>query len=209
MEGWSKTGFGVLMLVVLFAGMFLFVRPQCMGAEPAANLVWEGDVFSSGVPVVSSVLEAGKSFIIQVHEIWFYNYDGNLAADAMYYTTDPGDSWDWRSYSALAGSHSFLQVDGNDVNWGPFSNGDSGHRYAIAYNGTGVGVSFRIVDWLDSDYANNVCHIHVLIYLATTVGGYIADYGVSDGFLGLLVFVVAFGVVVAGSVVVFRGKLEK
>lgn len=209
MKSWSRTGFSVLSLIVLFAGMFLFVRPQCMGAEPMSNSVWEGDVFSSGVPVVSSVLEAGKSFVIQVAEIWFYDYDANLAADAMYYTASPSDSWDWPSYSALAGNHSFLQIDGNDVNWGPFSNGGSGHKYAIAYNGTGAALSFRIVDWVDSNYANNVCHIHVSIYSSTTVGGYILDYGVSDGFVGLLVFVAASGVVVVGPVVVFLGRRKK
>jgi hypothetical protein len=208
MSGSRKT-LVVLALVMFAVGAVGFSRVQLVRAAPVQGFVWEGDVYSSGTSVVSPVLEAGTSYVIQVQEIWFYDYANNLAADAMFYTTDPGDSWDWQSHNALAGNHSFLQIDSGDVNWGPFSNGDTGHKYAIAYIGNGVAINFRIVDWLDSNYVNNECHIHVKIYLATTVGGYIADYGVSNVYLAWMFGAVAFGVVVAGSIVAYCRRMKK
>jgi hypothetical protein len=197
------------MLVMFAVGAVGFARVQLVRAVPVQGFVWESDVFSSGVSVVSPVLEAGTSYVVQVQEIWFYDYDNNFAADAMYYTTDASDSWDWLNHIALSNGHSFLQIDGNDVNWGAFSNGDTGHKYTIAYTGGGAALTFRIWDSCDLDYGNNVCHIHVLIYSETTVGGYIVDYGVSNVYLAWMFGAVAFGVVVAGSVVACCGRMKK
>jgi len=205
----SRKTLVVLALVMFAVGVAGFARVQLVRAAPVQGFVWEGDVYSSGTSVVSPVLEAGTSYVIQAQEIWFYDYDNNLAADAMYYTTDPGDSWDWQSHSALVDNHSFLQIDANDVNWGAFSNGDTGHKYTIVYTGGGAALTFGIVDWRDLDYANNVCHIHVLIYSETTVGGYIVDYGVSNAYLAWMFGAVALGVVVAGSVVAYCRRMKK
>jgi hypothetical protein len=197
------------MLVMFAVGAAGFARVQLVRAPSVHGFVWEGDVFSSGVSVVSPVLEAGTPYIIQAQEIWFYDYANNFAADAMFYTTDPSDSWDWQSHNALPNGHSFLQIDGNDVNWGAFSNGDTGHKYTIVYTGGGTALTFRIWDWRDLDSANNVCHIHVLIYSETTVGGYIVDYGVSNVYWAWMFGAVAFGVVVAGSVVAYCRRMKK
>jgi len=205
----SRKTLVVLMLVMFAVGAVGFARVQLVRAVPVQGFVWESDVFSSGTSVVSPVLEAGTSYVIQAQEIWFYDYDNNFAADAMYYTTNASDSWDWQSHNALPNGHSFLQIDSNDVNWGAFSNGDTGHKYTIAYTGGGAALTFRIVDGCDLDYANNVCHIHVLIYSATTVGGYIADYGVSNVYLAWMFGAVAFGVVVAGSVLAYCRRMKK
>ncbi|MEM3765645.1 MAG: hypothetical protein QXU46_01305 [Candidatus Bathyarchaeia archaeon] len=57
-----------------------------------------------------------------------------------------------------------MQINGEDVNWGDFSNGDTGHAYSIYFIGTGSTITFRIVDWIDEDYTNNECHLPVEIY---------------------------------------------
>jgi len=58
----------------------------------ADTLVWQGQVFSSGADVVSLVLNAGSNYRIEAVGTWWYNYAGNLAADAMFYTTDFSNS---------------------------------------------------------------------------------------------------------------------
>ncbi len=116
-----------------------------------------------GSSVTSPVLEAGKIYVIEVSEIFWYNASASLAADAMYYTTDASNSWDWTN-SNTADGHSFLQINGNDVNWGDFSNGTTVHTYAIIYVGQGNALSFEIVDWMDDNYDNNYCHLPITIY---------------------------------------------
>ena len=142
------------------------------------SLVWEGSVYSSGVEVIGPVLTSGTQYVIVAKNTWWYKYiPYNLAADAMYYTTDPLNTINWSNYFPAPGGHSFLQIDNDDVDWGPFSNGDTGHTYTIGRTGNGAPVSFRIRDWNDSSYENNVCHIDVYIYVDVTVGGRIADWG--------------------------------
>jgi len=138
-------------------------------------LIWEAEVLSSGAEVFSPVLVSGTQYTIEAMGMWWYNYTYNLAADAQYYTTDPSDSWDWGNNLPAPAGHSFLQIDGSDVNWGPFSNGDTGHSYMIAYVGAGSTVAFRVVDWIDGDYTNNICRLAVRIYLDITIGGYVVD----------------------------------
>jgi len=140
------------------------------------SLVWEGSVYSSGVEVIGPVLTSGTQYVIVAKNTWWYKYiPYNLAADAMYYTTDPSDNIFWGNHFPAPGGHSFLQIDNNDFDWGSFSNGDTGHTYTIGWTGSGAPVSFRIRDWNDSNYENNVCHIDVYIYVDVTVGGRIAD----------------------------------
>jgi hypothetical protein len=150
----------------------------------AAGLpVWEGDVFSSGAAVTSSILHAGQYYRIVANGTWWYNYmPDNLAADAQYYTTDFSSSWFWGNHSSAPGGHSFLQINGQDVNWGPYSPGDEypdgtyfGHIYTTYYTGEGAAITFRIVDWIDGNYTNNYAYIHVRIYSEIVVGGRIVD----------------------------------
>jgi hypothetical protein len=70
--------------------------------------------------------------------------------------------WDWVSYT-YAGQ-SFLQINGASIDWGPFSNGDTGHTYTIHYTGTGAPITFTIVDLIDEDYTNNRCHLPIEIW---------------------------------------------
>jgi hypothetical protein len=142
--------------------------------NPGENLVWEGDVYSSGVPVASPVLASGISYRIVASEMWFYDNSSWLAADAQYYTTSSIDTWEWLN-DYRPGSHSFLQINGTDVDWGPFSNGDTNHTYSIYYNGAGAPITFAIVDWMDHNTGNNECHLHLKIYGEICVGGRVVD----------------------------------
>ncbi len=176
MESCLRKAFFVFCSVLLVAGLSLVVVVPVGASE---LLVWEGDVYSSGVPVTSSPLSAGTSYRFVASEVWFYDDPHNLAADAQYYTTSGADSWDWLN-SQRPDGHSFLQVNELDVDWGAFSNGDSNHTYSLYYAGAGAAVAFRIFDWVDQNVGNNVCHVHVRIFEEVTVGGRVVDSGVPD-----------------------------
>jgi PKD repeat protein len=135
------------------------------------SLVWSGTAWSAtdmrvlyGSTVTSPVLEAGKIYVIEVSEIFWYNASANLAADAMYYSSDAANAWEWSDANLAPSGHSFLQINGNDVNWGDFSNGATLHTYSIIYVGQGTALTFQIVDWMDSNYDNNYCHLPITIY---------------------------------------------
>lgn len=192
--------------ILSVVGSMLFLSFLMVAVSPvAAAPIWQGQVYSSGDPVVSSVLENGKRYRIMVSEIFWYNKPENFAADAQYYTDDSSNSWNWGNHYPAPDGHSFLQIDGEDKNWGPFSNGNTGHLYSISYVGEGVALTFKIVDWVDLDYDNNDCHFEVRIYSEVTVGGYIAD---ADAPLGALCIVggVMLAAVLAGPVVRSRRK---
>lgn len=162
---------------VVFSLMLFAVSLPLLGATllgTTEHLVWHGDVYSSGVPVTSSVLEQGVSYRIEAEGMWFYDNPNSLAADAQYFTNSSLDTWDWLNHFQND-SHSFLHIDGQDVDWGPFSNGDTGHTYSLYYTGEDASIAFRIMDWMDQNTANNVCHLHVWIYTEVTVGGRIVD----------------------------------
>jgi hypothetical protein len=173
--------------------------------NPNNNLVWEGDVYSSGVPVASPVLAAGTSYRIVATEIWFYDNSSSLAADAQYYTNSSIDTWDWLNHYR-PGSHSFLQINGTDVDWGPFSNGDAGHTYSIYYNGAGAPITFAIVDWMDLNYGNNFCHLHLKIYSEITVGGRVVDSSPAGTVIVFTVGALLLASVAAVPVIVHRRK---
>ncbi|MCL5876297.1 MAG: PKD domain-containing protein [Candidatus Bathyarchaeota archaeon] len=139
------------------------------------SLFWSGTAWSAsdmralyGSNVTSPVLEADKIYYIEVSEIFWYNASASLAADAMYYTTDGSNSWDWSNYHVAPDGHSFLQMDGKDINWGAFSNGATLHTYSIIYVGQGKALTFEIVDWMDGNYDNNYCHLPITIYSVGT-----------------------------------------
>ena len=163
-----------IIATMLLAAALLLVPTYTVKA--ADQFLWSEWVYSAtGATVTSPVLEMGKTYRIVASEVFLYNQPANLAADAMYYTTDATNSWEWGNHFAAPGWHSFLQINGADVNWGPFSNGDTGHTYSITYTGRGRAINFRIVDWVDrtgcrSNYANNYCHLPVTIYLVENSG---------------------------------------
>jgi hypothetical protein len=163
----------VIFSLIMFSIVFLVIAALPVRADEV--LIWDKYVLSSGVEVTSPVLEYGKLYRIVADEVWWYNWDYNLAADAQYYTTDLSNSWDWVNHFHAPDGHSFLQINGQDVNWGPFSNGDTNHTYTIYYTGEGAALTFRIVDWMDGNYGNNYCKIRVRIYKSVTVGGYVVD----------------------------------
>jgi hypothetical protein len=174
-ETYKKTliVFSVVVLFVMLSGLFSPVH----ASDP---LIWEGSVSSSGAEVVGPVLTVGESYTIVASNRWWYNQLGNLAADAEYYTTNYSDSWEWGNYFRVD-DHSFLQINGEDVEWGPFSNGDTNHTYTINYVGQGTAITFAIVDWLGNN-SNAYCHLDVTITESTTcVGGYIVDPGSGSG----------------------------
>ena len=152
----------IFLVVALLLASALIMAPA--NAVKAETLVWSGDVYSSGATVTSPVLESGKVYRIVASEIFWYDYGNNLAADAQYYTTDGSSNWNWVNHFPAPDGHSFLQINEMDQNWGPFSNGDTGHTYAINYAGQGEAIRFRIVDWIDDDCSNNYCHLPVCIY---------------------------------------------
>lgn len=163
--------------IICLAVWFMLAVSPVVAAE---YLIWDQYVFGDGGAQVSPVLETNLTYRIVAEEIWYYDNASNLAADAQYYTTNFSNSWYWGDYFPAPGNHSFLQIDGGDVDWGPFSNGDTGHRYSINYTGEGVALTFNIVDWIDGDKLGNGCKIRVRIYEPVTVGGYVVEPGLSE-----------------------------
>ena len=200
---------GYLVVACLVVASILLVvglsSAIAVALNPDETLVWEGDVSSSGVPVSSPVLASGAVYRIIASEIWFYDNPNSLAADAQYYTTSSIDTWEWLNYYS-PGNHSFLQINGNDVYWGSFSNGDTNHTYSIYYNGAGASINFSIVDWVDHNYANNFCHLHLIIGEETCVGGRILDSVPSSTVSALTVGALFLASVATVLVVVHRRK---
>ena len=174
MECHRKVTFSFFMLMLFVTSMWI----TSVAPVAAEVLVWEGLVHPhNGHPAVSTapvILELGKRYRIAVEEMWWYDTSippEGLAADAQYYTTDPSDSWNWKNNFPAPGGASFLQINGMNINWGPFSNGDTGHTYSIYYFGQGAAIVFQIVDWIDGDYDNNDSHLPIKIYYEPPVGG--------------------------------------
>ena len=173
---YRKLFFAFVSTLFLMSMLVIVVLPV-LGSE---TLIWEGSVPANGDPVVSPLLFQGVSYRIVAEKTWWYNKppSENLAADAQYYTTDSTNSWTWGNAFHCPDGHSFLQINDQDVDWGPFSNGKSdgtGHFYEIYYVGEEAPITFRLFDWMDGNYANNECHLRIRIYREVTVGGYIVD----------------------------------
>jgi len=195
--------FSVFLLMLFLVGMLVVVVSPVMAGEV---LIWDTYVSSSGAAVTSPILKVGYTYRIVADQIWWYDYDFNLAADAQYYTTDGSDSWDWANYFAAPGGHSFLQINEHDVNWGAFSNGGTGHTYTIYYTGAGAAITFRIVDWMDENYENNDCRIHVRIYESVTVGGHVIDYNPFEPVKFWIVSALMLAVAIAVPIIKYRRK---
>lgn len=162
-------------MLVVFSAMFIVGTLGILVYPVFGNdtLIWEANVFSSGLEVTSPVLVQGVRYRVVASDRWWYSKpaEDNLAADAQYYTTNWTDSWNWVNHFPAPDGHSFLQINQQDVDWGAFSNGDTGHTYTINYTGQGNAITFRIFDWKDGNYTNNDCKLLVRIYRETTVGG--------------------------------------
>jgi hypothetical protein len=183
-----KKLFIAFMSALFLTSILTVVVLPVLGVE---ELVWEGSVPSDGSSVTSPILYSGVTYRIVSELQWWYDYPQNLASDSQYYTTDFSNSWVWGNYFPAPGGHSFMQINNLDVDWGPFSNGKgdgTGHYYEIYYEGEEAPITFRLVDWMDGNYANNVCHLRIRIYRETTVGGFIVDSNLWElaPFLGAL-----------------------
>ena len=159
-------------MAIVLLSLFVLGTTFLIAPGKSLPLPWEDQVSSSGLEVTSLVLISGEQCTVVVSDRWWYSKpsEDNLAADAMYYTTNYTDSLDWFDSLAAPGAHSFLQIDGQDFDWGPFSNGDTNHTYSINYTGQDAASVFRIVDWVDGNYTNNECKLLVRIYGDLTVG---------------------------------------
>jgi len=178
MKTYQKMALFVFSLMLFLTSVSIVVVSPVMADDV---LVWDEYVLGTGGAVVSPTLEYGKLYRIVADEVWWYNNTiNNLAADAQYYTTDHSNSWNWGNHFRAPDGHSFLRISGQDVDWGPFSNGDTGHTYTIYYTGEGAAITFEIVELvipplMDGGYVNNKCQIRVRIYESVTVGGYVVD----------------------------------
>ncbi|MCJ7762140.1 hypothetical protein MUP38_01640, partial [Candidatus Bathyarchaeota archaeon] len=159
-EGYKPTSFSIVeCLGTISERLWLHVSQS--------QFFWEGTAYSTtGAIVTTPTLQSGTTYRIEAQEIFWYDYGNSLEADAMYYTTATA-GWNWENHFPAPGGHSFLQMNGADVNWGPFSNGDTVHTYSIQYVGQGTPVTFQIVDWMDQNYTNNNCHLPIFIYIET------------------------------------------
>lgn len=195
----------VISSMLFLMGMLVLAVAPVMADEV---LILDAYVLSSGAAVTSPLLKYGKLYRIMADEIWWYDVDFNLAADAQYYTTDGSDSWDWASYATAPGGHSFLQINAQDVDWGAFSNGDTGHTYTIYYTGEGAAITFRIVDWMDGKYDNNDCKIRVRIYEPVTVGGYVVDSNPFEAVKLWIISALILAAVTTVSIIKYRSKTQ-
>lgn len=186
----KKLIFNLYFIILIIMIMMIFSPVVVKAGE---ILVWEGIVYADGAEVHSITLEYGEIYRIVAQETFLYDDVALLAADAQYYTTDPTDPWNWGNHFLCPGGHSFLQINGGDVDWGPFSNGDTGHTYSIYYSGEGAPITFKIVDWMDDDYENNFSHFPVKIYWMPSVGGNIVGSNILKVFplLTFCAFIVA------------------
>jgi hypothetical protein len=152
-----------ILSILLMAAASLTISISIVNAQQTQ--IWSDTAYSAtGNNVTSPILETGKDYQIVVSAIFWYDYPNSLAADAMYYTTNSSNSWDWLNYSPAPGNHSFLQMNGQDVNWGNFSNGDTGHTYSLNYTGQGIPLTFQIIDWMDQNRTNDNCHFLINVY---------------------------------------------
>jgi hypothetical protein len=158
-------------LYLISAAILLFTITITSAPEVQAQevLFWTDNAYSStGATVSTPTLVSGTEYRIVASTMFWYNVSGQLEADAQYYTT-ANSSWNWINYYPAPNGHSFLQINGSDVNWGSFSNGDANHTYSITFMGTGNPITFQVYDWVDQDVSNNYCHIEISIYQISSV----------------------------------------
>jgi len=161
-------------------------------------LIWEGKVFADSTDeVIGPTLENGEIYRIVASGVFFYDppTNPNYAADAQYYTTGT-DPWVWTDNFLPLGGQSFLRINGLDVYWGLFNNGNldgvTGHTYSIYYTGEGTPITFIINDYFNKREVYD-SHFDVKIYWVPSVGGYIVGSNILKVFplLTFCAFIVA------------------
>jgi hypothetical protein len=100
-------------------------------------------------------------YSITAGEIYQVDEDQDIQADAQFYSMDGWVTWS-KPESPAGTFHSFLQMDDNDVNWGDLDP-STFHEYTVQFTGLGKPNTLRIIDWYDSSYLNNHCHLQVCI----------------------------------------------
>ena len=182
------------------AAVLLILATVVASIAPVVALqspIWTGQVSSTGEQVVGPILLDGREYRIVVSGSWLYDEPNNLAADSQYYTTNYTNSVFWEEPIFVAPTgHSFLQINGLDIDWGSFSNGDTNHTYTAFLIGDESAITFRIVDWLDGNYTNNVCHISLQVFVSHAVGGAIVE----QSLLQMAVYGIVVSLVIVGAV---------
>ncbi len=170
----------ICILVLLSA--FIVITIPMPGVKAQETFLGWFDVPSDGTSVTGPVLQAGREYRFVAYGIfWSSPPPYWYTADAQYYTND-----NWATYAQPDG-HSFLQINNQDVYWGPFSGNVANpywHTYTIYIIWTdSESVTFRTVDWIDGNYDNNECHLRVGIYegpivppMGETAWAYGGDY---------------------------------
>lgn len=158
--------------LLIATALFLFIALGSAAVSAVNTCSWY-EVSSTGIvgspygeSVETGILESGTVYCIGSTNVFSYaiDVDRNLEADTQYYM-DGGRTWQWdQPVHHAPDSHSFLQINNQDVDWGAFVNGDpDGHEYMIYYLGKGTPVTLRIYDWIDENVGNNDCHFNVRI----------------------------------------------
>lgn len=122
---------------------------------------WYSDVYSDGTVVTTPFLDNGRMYSITAGEIYQVDEAQDIQADAQFYSMDGWVTWS-KPESPPGTFHSFLQMDDNDVNWGDLDP-STFHEYTVQFTGLGKPNTLRIIDWYDSSYLNNHCHLQVCI----------------------------------------------
>jgi hypothetical protein len=149
-----------LITLCLTISTFLILNNLMIPIKAEDPFLWTAHVPSTNEPITSPILAVGIEYDITISERFWYDYPNNLAADAQYYTTNSSDSLNWVNYFSLPNRHSFLQINGNDVQLGSYN---PGHGYSTSYIGKGEPITLQVVDWIDGDYSNNFCHFEIKI----------------------------------------------
>jgi hypothetical protein len=160
-----KKMIGKIVILLLFLACITVSVSAYVTAEACeASGGWYSNVYSSGQVVTTPVLDNGRIYTITAGEIFWVDYTPNFQADAQFYSEDGWTTW-FKPESPPGTTHSFLQMNDKDVNWGDTPNLDAStwHEYTVKFTGQGKSNTLRIIDWYDNNYDNNVCHLPVCI----------------------------------------------
>jgi hypothetical protein len=130
---------------VLIASILLFASIMSASALYCPAGGWASNVYSNGNVVTTPAFDKGDQCTITVAEAFFPKYP-TVVADAQFFTEN-----NWADYAKPEEGgviHSFLQIDGEDVDWGDTVNLPT-HAYTHEFMGTGSSLDLQIVDWYD------------------------------------------------------------
>ena len=75
MNVYKKTAFLAFSSILLLLAVSMVIMLPVMAVE---TFIWESWVYSTGVDVVSPILDDGRQYRIVAEEIWWYNYSVHL-----------------------------------------------------------------------------------------------------------------------------------